>query len=495
MSILSPKPPTRAELTAIAPRTSGKKAVGQDELIINVKDYGALGDGTADDTVAIQSAIDASAVQVTSSGAGSGRPVFFPAGRYKVTTTLLLPSGVALQGALGGIWSTSKGESRIFMSGGTSTLIRNVDQSGGNSSIEIRNLKLMGTGGNVLDFKASGAGGQDGTTCRRIIIEDCYINNTAGNGIVFSDVQVSIIRGCYVSGNTGHSIYFKSSYDNEVTGCQIDTYQSATDGFGGDGVRLDNTGGSGGYSDYNIIHGNFIFLCANGVGITNARGNVISSNRINTCNYGVLMQTFGGATNVERNLVSGNVFYDHGYKSGGVGVLIDGTAQYNTVTANQFSRDKAGINFNYAVQTGATTANNVVTSNAARNLVQGKSYNNSSSNENTYTNNSVAERGMRVSTVLTVAGAVALDASLTESQQVTLQANATSSTLTNGHQGQRLTISWLQDATGGRTYSWPTNCRFAGTAPADTTANRQTSVTFVKSGTLWMETSRAVQVG
>ncbi|MDQ0031453.1 right-handed parallel beta-helix repeat-containing protein [Arthrobacter bambusae] len=473
----------------------GKAPVRKDELIINVRDYGALGDGVADDTTAIQAAIAASAKQLTSSGAGAGRPVFFPAGRYKVTSTITVPTGTVLEGASGGVWNTNKGESRIFMSNLRSTLIANADQTNGDSDIEIRHLKLMGSGGNVLDFKASGAGGTDGVTCRRILIVDCYITNTAGNGIRFSDVQVSQIRGCYVSGNTGHSIYFQSSYDNEITGCQIDTFQGATGAFGGDGIHMDNTGGSAGYSDYNIIHNNFIFLCTNGIGITSGRGNVITGNRINTCNYGIMMQTFGGATNIERNLVTGNAFYDHGYKTGGVGVLIDGTSQYNTVSVNQFSRE-TGSGFNYAVQTGATASNNVVNGNAARNMVQGKSFNDSSSNTNTYINNSVAERGMRVSTVLTSAGVVAFDASLTNSFQVTLQANATSSTLTNGHQGQQITICWLQDATGGRTYSWPTNCRFAGgSAPSNTTANRQTSATFMLSGSLWMEIGRAVQVG
>lgn len=69
--------------------------------------------------------------------------------------------------------------------------------------------------------------------------------------------------------------------------------------------------------------------------------------------------------------------------------------------------------------------------------------------------------------------------------KITLQANATSSSVTNLYPGQRLTISWVQDATGGRTYVWPTICKFAGgvTPPASTAANAIDSVTFYYDGT------------
>jgi hypothetical protein len=56
----------------------------------NVKDYGAKGDGIANETTAIQSAIDA----VKSAGGGV---VFFPIGTYK-STSIQLPAGVVLQG-------------------------------------------------------------------------------------------------------------------------------------------------------------------------------------------------------------------------------------------------------------------------------------------------------------------------------------------------------------------------------------------------------------
>lgn len=63
--------------------------------VVNVIDYGATGNGSTDDTTAIQSAIDA----VTSlSGADVGGTVFVPKGIYKTTATLLMKHGVEMVG-------------------------------------------------------------------------------------------------------------------------------------------------------------------------------------------------------------------------------------------------------------------------------------------------------------------------------------------------------------------------------------------------------------
>lgn len=58
--------------------------------VLNVKDFGAIGNGIADDTEAIQDTIDAAKLV-------QGR-VVFPNGKYIVTDTLLLYSGVSLEG-------------------------------------------------------------------------------------------------------------------------------------------------------------------------------------------------------------------------------------------------------------------------------------------------------------------------------------------------------------------------------------------------------------
>lgn len=99
------------------------------------------------------------------------------------------------------------------------------------------------------------------------------------------------------------------------------------------------------------------------------------------------------------------------------------------------------------------------------------------------------------SQTLAANGAVTINAASGDTNQVTLNANATSSSITNGAPGQLLTIEWIQ-GTGSNTYVWPPNCKFAaGAAPtASTTASYRDSVTFRFDGTNWYETARAVGV-
>jgi hypothetical protein len=62
---------------------------------VNVRDYGAKGDGVADDTPAIQAALDAAAK--------SGPICLVPKGMYRLNGSLTVPPGVTFQGASGGV--------------------------------------------------------------------------------------------------------------------------------------------------------------------------------------------------------------------------------------------------------------------------------------------------------------------------------------------------------------------------------------------------------
>jgi hypothetical protein len=95
-------------------------------------------------------------------------------------------------------------------------------------------------------------------------------------------------------------------------------------------------------------------------------------------------------------------------------------------------------------------------------------------------------------------GAVTINAQQGDAQRVLLQANMTSSTISNPQPGQQMTLEVVQDAVGGRTYVLPTNIRFAGNSEGahTSTANRKDSYTLVYDwiAGLWTEISRALNV-
>ena len=73
-----------------------EQGIVEASTFVNVLSFGAIGDGTTDDTTAIQAAIDAAAA--TRADGTSGGRVLVPAGTYKVSATLVVPTGVVVSG-------------------------------------------------------------------------------------------------------------------------------------------------------------------------------------------------------------------------------------------------------------------------------------------------------------------------------------------------------------------------------------------------------------
>lgn len=137
--------------------------------VINVKDYGAVGDGTATDTAAIRLALAA----VPASGA----QVFFPKGTYKINGMMTLPSNVHLYGpeatilsAAGNAWESGAGITSAFYSVGS-----NITIEGMHWSFPYGNATYGGAYAHILEFV--------GTT--RVVIKD----NVSDGGANFSSFQ------------------------------------------------------------------------------------------------------------------------------------------------------------------------------------------------------------------------------------------------------------------------------------------------------------------
>jgi hypothetical protein len=114
--------------------------------IVSVKDFGAVGDGVADDTVAIQAAITAAAV--------NGGTVFFPAGKFN-HSGITLPSRVFLQGA--GRLSTT-----LYLIDGSNTNSIFIPKSSdviGWSGFTVHGNSQNNTTGHGIEFEAALSGG------------------------------------------------------------------------------------------------------------------------------------------------------------------------------------------------------------------------------------------------------------------------------------------------------------------------------------------------
>lgn len=106
----------------------------------NVKDFGAIGDGTANDTAAIVNAL----LYLASKQGGT---LYIPRGTFKVTDTITLPPGILIQGTLGraGTLYTNPGACRIKLEGENKPLFRIGEDS---ENIRLKNIELTASSNN-----------------------------------------------------------------------------------------------------------------------------------------------------------------------------------------------------------------------------------------------------------------------------------------------------------------------------------------------------------
>jgi hypothetical protein len=212
-----------------------------DGAFINALDYGAIGDGIANNTTAIQAAIDAAAVE--------GKSVYVPAGRYIHTGTIVLKNSVNLFGEgdchnpeLAGF---DKGT--IFEYTGTNDgwQINNPINSSTPAMISVKGVTFYAP--NVLVGK--GAFADTGST--QLYFDLCsFVFNAAGVGLIFDQTEVSEVSRCQflaVNSGTGACIWLVNGssripgaslfYTNRITisNCQINPANTNCRGILDDG--------------------------------------------------------------------------------------------------------------------------------------------------------------------------------------------------------------------------------------------------------------------
>jgi hypothetical protein len=194
----------------------------QKDVSANVKDFGALGDGTTDDRSAIQSAIDSAAATI-----------YFPKGTYLIGSALVLASNKTLVGD--GCMSTS-----IKANGNGFSLL--VDNGTAKSDIAIKGIKFTtATGG--ASQRAIYLSANTTTASTNISVSDCEFDTT------FRGVQVDFGKNINLVGNIFQNLGGEGVYAGQSIAL------GASDGIHVDRCRFVNNGGVDQAGGVTIGHG------------------------------------------------------------------------------------------------------------------------------------------------------------------------------------------------------------------------------------------------
>lgn len=170
-----------------------------DGAVVNIKDFGAVGDGIADDSAAIQAAIDSNTSFIQ---------VYMPPGTYRLASPIIIDrQNLSLFGAAQ--------QTTLFPDAGVTAI--EVSKNNGTQRTQLRDFRIFGntnaTGGIAL-------GGDVVAFCQ---IQNVVILNflsTGSFGIKLSKVQEIDIDNCYIADNY-NNIHFPSTAGNYATSVHI----------------------------------------------------------------------------------------------------------------------------------------------------------------------------------------------------------------------------------------------------------------------------------
>jgi hypothetical protein len=194
-------------LSGGAPDKGAAASPGEPGLV-NVRHFGAVGDGEVDDTAAIQAALGALP--------DAGGVVYFPPGRYR-TATIKARNHVTLKGD--SAWGYRRESGASVLSPVRDDLECLLDLRGCIGT-RLVGLTLAGRRGRG---EMHGVLSKHPGTEQNIVIEDCRITGFSGSGIRLDNCWVFAVRHSLINGNGLSGIDGSGSYDgwlidNQVTG-------------------------------------------------------------------------------------------------------------------------------------------------------------------------------------------------------------------------------------------------------------------------------------
>lgn len=304
---------------------------------VNVRDYGAIGNGITDDTQSIQDAIDDVDV---------GGTVFIPAGTYLISSTLVV-------------------DAKPCVITGAGVQTDNQDNTNENDG----SVLFLANGSNVtmLEITDTSGGRQGNVVVRHLVLEGNKSNQTAGHGISIDSVRLVTIEHCRIRRTFEHGINTAATHNangvniayihnNEIQWCGergINGNSSA------DGVFAANSIGESGDSGMtagpsNRIVANHCYL--SGLhGITVAGAAVLIGNRCNNSQQdGIRLTGANGA------MILGNVCFNNdqaGLTRSGIRIS---TSTGVVISSNVCFDNQGTATQNFGVQVTDTTSSGII---------------------------------------------------------------------------------------------------------------------------------------
>lgn len=320
--------------------TAAAAKVAKGSLLYNVKDYGALGDGTTDDTAAIHTCRDA---------AGTGGVVYFPAGTFIVKTLL---ASVNNQTWIAGAQTTIKlnpsnistdqlfrvtATTGVTVDGGTwdfSTITANrttMIYTTSCANLTFRNMNVIGVTASDGDWYGLYIASQPGA-----VIEGCRVVNR-GTGIMVQQGTVATVKGPRIARNyvdlslSGQSTVGGITVTGTTTARWKNVIVSDNQVYGPALTTNNNNGGIAVlFSDGVSVNGNTSDGFCFGYSIVSNTDVAIGDNVArNWCAYGIEAGTTG--VTITGNTIDGGIG-----KGDGIGCTAATAASIN-ITGNTFT--------------------------------------------------------------------------------------------------------------------------------------------------------------